>query len=150
MTQLSFHSPIGALTLTEEDDAIVSLDWGWACESASTPLLDAARDQLEAYFDARLKRFDLPLRPAGSPFRRRVWNALSAIPYGAVRRYGEIARELASAPRTIGGACGSNPIPVIIPCHRVVGATGSLGGYSGLDGVATKRFLLSLEGTCFT
>lgn len=145
MPQLSFQSPIGALTITEEDGRILSLDWGWGCLQDSTPLLEQARDQLAEYFAGQRRVFDLPLDPPGTAFQKRVWQALSTIPYGEVRRYGELAAELGTAPRPLGGACGRNPIPVIIPCHRVVGHAGGLGGYSGQDGVETKRFLLRLE-----
>ena len=144
MPQLSLHSAIGDLTVAEEDGAIVSVDWGWGCDQSSTPLLARARDQLFAYFDGSLTQFDLPLDPAGTPYRRRVWSALSAIPYGATRTYADIARQIGGSPRSVGQANGANPIPIIIPCHRVL-ATGGIGGYSGGDGLATKRALLALE-----
>lgn len=146
MPQLSLNTPIGALTLTEEEGRIISLDWGWGCLQEPTPLLESARAQLEDYFAGRRQDFDLPLDPPGTAFQRKVWAALSAIPYGQVRRYGELAAELGTAPRPLGGACGRNPIPILIPCHRVVAQSGALGGYSGLDGIETKRFLLRLEG----
>jgi len=134
------------LAIAEEDGRIVSIDWGWPAESHETPLLAKARDQLEEYFAGRRTRFDLPLDPPGTPFQRRVWQALAAIPFGQTRSYGDLAAELGTAPRALGGACGRNPIPVVIPCHRVLAADGRLGGYSGLDGIDTKRFLLQLEG----
>ena len=87
----------------------------------------------------------MPLAPAGSGFRQRVWQAMQAIPVGETRSYGALARALGSAPRAVGGACGANPIPILIPCHRVV-AGGGLGGYSGGAGLATKIALLKLEG----
>ncbi|MBI5164309.1 MAG: methylated-DNA--[protein]-cysteine S-methyltransferase [Magnetospirillum sp.] len=146
MPQLSFNSPIGPLAIAEEDGRIVSIDWGWPPDSEETPLLLRARDQLEAYFTGTLRAFDLPLDPPGTAFQRRVWAALQRIPFGAVKTYGALAAELGTAPRALGGACGRNPIPIVIPCHRVLGTNGSLGGYSGLDGVDTKRFLLELEG----
>ena len=140
-------SPVGALTLAERGGRIVSVSWGQNMNGgAATPLLAEAARQLEAYFTGRLRRFDLPLDPAGSAFQRGVWAAMEAIPYGATRSYGEIASELASAARAVGGACGRNPIPVIIPCHRVLAAGRRLGGYSGAGGLATKRALLALEG----
>jgi methylated-DNA-[protein]-cysteine S-methyltransferase len=144
MPQLSMHSPLGALTLSEEDGAIVALDWGWGRDQTQTPLLRAGCEQLNAYFDGALKKFELPLAPAGTPYRRRVWQALAAIPYGQVRTYLQIAAEAGGSPRSVGGANGANPLPIIIPCHRVV-ATGGIGGYSGGDGLTTKRFLLNLE-----
>lgn len=146
MAHLSFTSPVGPLALFEQDGAIVALDWGWLPDAEETPLLLRARDQLEAYFDGRLKSgFDLPLAAEGTPFQKRVWAALTAIPFGETRTYSEIASALGSGPRAIGGACGRNPIPIIVPCHRVLGANGSLGGYSGIDGTETKAALLRLE-----
>jgi methylated-DNA-[protein]-cysteine S-methyltransferase len=145
MPQLSLLTPLGALTLSEEDGAIVALDWGRGRDQDETPGLRAAADQLQDYFDGQRVLFDLPLAPFGSPFRQRVWAALRAIPPGETRSYGELARELGTAARAIGGANGSNPIPIIIPCHRVVGTGGALGGYSGGEGPHTKRFLLELE-----
>ncbi|MEW5727215.1 MAG: methylated-DNA--[protein]-cysteine S-methyltransferase [Pseudomonadota bacterium] len=146
MPALAFNSPIGPLTVFEEDGAIVAVEWGWPPESEETPLLLAARDQLEAYFEGRRKDFDLPLAPHGTDFQRKVWRALAAIPAGQVKTYGQLAAELGTSPRALGGACGRNPIPVIVPCHRVLAADGGLGGYSGMDGIDTKRFLLTLEG----
>jgi methylated-DNA-[protein]-cysteine S-methyltransferase len=145
MPQLSMHSPVGDLTITEEDGAIVALDWGWGRDQDETPLLAKARAQLEAYFDGAPDPFDLPLRPAGTAFQKQVWQAMQRIPAGATRTYGEIAGDLNSAARAVGTACGRNPIPVIIPCHRVLAGNG-LGGYSGDGGVETKIALLRLEG----
>jgi len=145
MPQLSLHSPLGELTISEEDGAIVALDWGRGRDQAPTPLLLRAREQLQDYFDRRRDAFDLPLAPAGTAFRRRVWAAMRRIPPGETRSYGDLARQLGSSARAVGQACGENPIPIIIPCHRVVAADGSLGGYSGADGQATKLYLLQLE-----
>jgi len=144
MPQLSFHTPLGALTLSEDEGAIVALDWGFGRDQAETPLLRRGRDQLQAYFDGALSRFDLPLRPDGSRYRRRVWQALCDIPFGQTRSYADIAAVAGGSARSVGGANASNPIPIIIPCHRVVGTTG-LGGYSGAEGIETKRWLLDLE-----
>jgi methylated-DNA-[protein]-cysteine S-methyltransferase len=98
-----------------------------------------------SYFDGRRKRFDLPLRPKGSAFQCDVWDALTRIPYGETMTYGEIADALRGIARSVGTACGANPIPIIVPCHRVVASSGKLGGFSGFGGVATKRKLLALE-----
>ena len=144
MPQLSLHSPFGDLTVSEENGAIVAVDWGWGRDQTETPLLLRARAALFDYFDGARRDFDLPLAPAGSPFRTRVWAALRAIPYGETRPYGDLAAALGSAPRAIGQANGANPIPILIPCHRVVAGNG-LGGYSGGDGASTKRALLALE-----
>ncbi len=144
MPQLSLHSPLGDLTVSEEGGQIVALDWGWGRDQTETPLLCRARAALEAYFDGGEMRFTLPLAPAGTPYRRRVWQALCAIPPGETRTYGEIAGLVGGSARAVGGANAANPIPIFIPCHRVVASTG-LGGYSGGEGLATKRFLLALE-----
>ena len=141
---MSLHSPIGDISVSEDAGAIVAVDWGWGRDQDATPLLRRAREQLHAFFDGELAEFDLPLAPAGTPYRRRVWQALCAIPYGETRSYVDIARVAGGSARSVGQANGSNPIPIIIPCHRVV-ATTHLGGYSGGEGLATKRWLLGLE-----
>lgn len=147
MAHLSFGTPLGPLTLFEEEDFLTVLEWGQAPPATTvTPLLHEARDQLEAYFSGRLRVFTLPLRPRGTPFQQTVWRHISAIPYAETSTYGAIARTLATAPRPLGTACGRNPLPVLIPCHRVLGRNGRLGGYSGADGLDTKRALLRLEG----
>ncbi len=146
MPQLSLHTPLGELTVSEDDGAIVALDWGRGRDQDATPLLLRARDQLQDYFDGTRMAFDLPLAPHGTAFRRKVWDALCTIPAGQTRSYLDIARQVGCrAPRAIGQANGANPIPILIPCHRVVAADGSLGGYSGGEGEATKRYLLDLE-----
>lgn len=149
MPQRSLHTPVGDVTVFEEDGAIVSLDWGWVDQQDATPLLLEAEAQLHAYMDGTRKSFDLPLAPAGTQYRQKVWKALTEIPYGAVRTYGEIAAVAGGSARSVGQANGSNPIPLIIPCHRVV-AGSHLGGYSGGDGTDTKRWLLALEGASDT
>lgn len=151
MSHLTIHTPLGELTIFEAEGAIVALDWGRGIASDDTgepptPLLREAATQLQDYFDGQRTGFDLPLNPQGSAFRRKVWDALCRIPPGETRSYLDIAREIGCrSPRAIGQANGDNPIPIIIPCHRVVAANGSLGGYSGGDGAATKRYLLALE-----
>jgi methylated-DNA-[protein]-cysteine S-methyltransferase len=145
MPQLSCLTPIGDLTISAEDDAIVALDWGRGRDQAQTPLLREAVAQLQDYFDGLRTSFDLPLAPEGSPFQQRVWAALRAIPPGETRSYGDLARLLNSSARAVGQANGRNPIPIIIPCHRVVASGGRIGGYSGGDGTSTKRILLGIE-----
>ncbi|HEY6433695.1 MAG TPA: methylated-DNA--[protein]-cysteine S-methyltransferase [Acetobacteraceae bacterium] len=144
MPQLSLHTPFGDISVSEDAGAIVSIDWGWGSDQQETALLRQARMQLLAYFDRELTEFELPLAPSGTGFQCRVWQALRHIPYGETRSYGGLAGELGSAPRAIGQANAANPIPIIIPCHRVVASSG-IGGYSGGDGLATKRALLALE-----
>ena len=100
-------------------------------------------EQLDAYFHGELTRFDLPLNPAGTAFERRMWERLTEIPYGETATYGELARELGSVARAVGAANARNPISIVVPCHRVVGADGSLTGYAG--GLHVKRQLLDLE-----
>lgn len=145
MTALSMDSPLGPLTVLAEDDAIVAIDWGRVKNGEETALLRRARMQLAEYFAGQRADFELPLAPRGTDFHRRVWRALGRIPYGKTLTYGALAAKLDSAPRAIGGACGSNPIPILIPCHRVLGASGALTGYSGAGGTKTKRQLLELE-----
>ena len=145
MPQLGLHTPVGGITVSEEDGAVVSVDWGWGRDAlAETPLLQRARAQLQAYFDGGLTYFDLPLAPAGTAYQRRVWQALCAIPYGETRSYAAVAAAAGGSARSVGQANGCNPIPIIIPCHRVVAAH-DIGGYSGGEGLATKRYLLALE-----
>lgn len=144
MPQLSLHTPLGDLTLSEEEGRLVAVDWGWGRDQTPTPLLMRARDLLHAYFDAEPVAFDLPLAPAGTLYQHRVWNALRAIPPGDTRTYAAVARMAGGSPRSVGMANAANPIPILIPCHRVVTTTG-LGGYSGGEGPATKRALLDLE-----
>ena len=146
MPQLSLHSPVGDLSISEEDGAIVALDWGWGAIQTETKLLLKARDQLNAYFDGELKKFALPLIPAGTPFQQKVWAAMRRIPYGQPATYGDLAHRIDSAARAVGRACGTNPLPILIPCHRVVGGDDRLGGYSGDGGLETKIALLRLEG----
>jgi methylated-DNA-[protein]-cysteine S-methyltransferase len=146
MRETSIDTPVGRVRLIAENDRIVEVSWGASAGADDTPLLREAKRQLAAYFDGRLRDFDLPVEPAGSAFQKRVWAAMQRIPFGATRSYGEIAEELRSAARAVGGACGRNPIPIVIPCHRVLAARRGLGGYSGSGGIATKRTLLALEG----
>ncbi len=146
MPEITVQSPLGPLTLAEARDCITRLDWRAAVRTEETPLLREARRQLAAYFAGKLRAFDLPLALHGSPFQQSVWRAMQRIPYGETRSYGELAHETDSAPRAVGGACGSNPIAIIVPCHRVLAAGQRIGGYSGGKGVATKRRLLELEG----
>ncbi len=143
----TIESPVGPLTITAAEDAIAAVDFGPGGGSSPNGgvLAEAAR-QLTEYFAGTRRAFDLPLAPHGTPFRLKVWAVMQAIPYGQTRSYGDLARDLDSAPRAVGGACGANPIPLIIPCHRVVGSGGALGGFSGGAGCDTKRQLLALEG----
>lgn len=145
MPQLSLHSPLGALTVSQEEEGLVAVDWGWSCSQQETELLRQARAQLHAYFDRELEAFDLPLAPTGTAFRLRVWEALRRIPFGVTRTYGEVANDVGGCARAVGQANRNNPLPILIPCHRVVAKTG-LGGFTASGGTDTKRFLLDHEG----
>jgi methylated-DNA-[protein]-cysteine S-methyltransferase len=146
MTALIVESPVGPLTLKALHGHLVDISWGGEKRAAAgyDPVLDEAARQLEDYFAGRRTGFTVPLAPAGTPFRRRVWQAMAGIPFGSTATYGELARKVGTAARAIGGACGANPIPIIVPCHRVVASAGD-GGFSGLGGLSTKRWLLEHE-----
>ena len=144
--QVTVESPVGSLVVSERGGKIVALDWGTAVVESDTPVLAAAARQLNAYFYCELRRFDLPLAPAGTTFQQAVWKVMRAIPYGKTRSYADLARQLDSGPRAIGGACGRNPMPILIPCHRVLASGDRIGGYTSPGGLETKRFLLQLEG----
>lgn len=138
-----YDSPLGALTLTETDGVITALLWGRVLEARRSDVLDAACAQLDEYFAGTRQVFDLPL-DFGTDLHERVRRAMAAIPFGETRTYGDLAKALGAPAQAIGQACGANPIPILIPCHRILGANG-LGGYSGTGGVETKVALLRLE-----
>lgn len=147
-THASRITPFGAITLFAADEALIALEWGEAAptpDGPAFPLLDRAFTHLDRYFDGEPLPDDLPLRPQGTFYQQRVWRAIAAIPFAATRSYAELARQLSSGPRAIASACAHNPLPLFIPCHRVVGSGGRLGGYSGGEGLPTKRALLALE-----
>lgn len=132
--------------MAEENDYVTALHWSEARVAAEpTPLLAETGAQLAAYFAGELRQFDLPLSCPSSPFQHGVLEAMMSIPYGSTKTYGEIAGYVEGSAQAVGNACGANPIPILIPCHRVLGAT-SLGGFSGAGGVESKVFLLKLEG----
>lgn len=142
-------SPVGTLVVCEEADRLVAIRLNGIPAGAipeDTPVAQEACRQLSAYFQGQRKDFQLPLAWKGTPFRRRVWQALLDIPYGEIRTYAQVAEAVGSpkAVRAVGGACHDNPWLIVVPCHRVVGSSGQLTGYAaGLD---TKRFLLEYEG----
>ena len=142
-------SPVGALELTADDRALVSLRFARGAKRASDephPILDCAERELDEYFRGARRRFSVPLAPEGTPFQKQVWKALLAIPCGETKSYGDIARAIGrpQASRAVGAANGQNPLAVIVPCHRVIGADKTLTGYGG--GLARKRWLLDHEG----
>ena len=145
---LPLDTPVGPVFLSADGEWLTELRYGAlpaGVEAGRTPLLDEAARQLEAYFAGRLRAFDLPLRPEGTPFQRLCWDALREIPYGETRAYADIAARIGRprACRAVGMANNRNPISILIPCHRVVGRDGRLVGYGG--GLAAKEWLLRLE-----
>ena len=145
MYAVSLTTPVGEIVVVEEDDHIVRVRWSTESRQDKTPLLRNVSEQIAAYFRNDLTAFDLPLQPGGSEFQRDVCEAMLAIPFGETRTYGELAESLGVFAQAVGQACGHNPIPIIIPCHRVLGANG-LGGFSGGEGLETKMQLLRHEG----
>ena len=143
-------TPVGRLALEEDRDAVTGVRWASpgerTRERAASPVLKEAARQLDRYFRRKLRHFDLPLAARGTDFQQRVWKMMRDIPYGETATYGGMAMALGSGPRAIGMACGRNPIPIIVPCHRVLASGGKEGGFSGGRGLPTKRQLLALEG----
>ena len=142
----TLETPIGRLYLESEDGFLTRVSFTELEEGAAPDaVLNTAADQIREYFSGARKTFDLPLRPAGTPFQQSVWRALQAVPYGKTASYRDIARAIGNenACRAVGGANHANPIPIVIPCHRVIGARGALTGYAG--GIEIKKQLLELE-----
>ena len=144
----TFCSPIGIVRLTEEDGAITRIeltDKADAPTTTPTPLLYETERQIMAYLEGKRQQLDFPIRMVGTPFQQRVWRALQQIPYGTTRTYGEIATAIGNprASRAVGMVCNKNPLLIIIPCHRVVGANGQLTGFA--YGADAKCRLLELE-----
>lgn len=149
------HTPIGIICIEADEEAVTALYFDREyeeqynltenLEEPETELLKKAGDQLMEYFQGKRKVFDLPLKPAGTEFQKKVWGALCTIPYGQTRSYGKIATQIGNpkACRAVGGANNKNPIMIFIPCHRVIGADGSLVGFGG--GLYAKKYMLDLE-----
>ena len=151
MSYQYLHTPIGTLRLVSDDTQLVKIEFenqysdDEHLETNDAVLADCA-NQLTDYFGGRRQRFDLPLAAQGTAFQHSVWNALGDIPYGQLRSYRDIARAIGNpaAVRAVGAANGRNPLPIVVPCHRVIGSNGSLTGFAG--GLEAKTFLLELEG----
>ena len=146
MEQAVIYSPVGPLTLFAEHDFLTALVYGDYGDYDDIPLFQEARRQLDEYFEGQRQSFHLPLCPEGTDFQKKVWQVLCRIPYGQMISYRELAARVGSprAFQAVGQANGHNPLPILIPCHRVIASDGTLGGYSG--GLERKRFLLHLEG----
>lgn len=144
------ESPVGRLALESDDDCVTSVRWAGsderAAEEAPDAVLKEATRQLDRYFRRKLHRFELPVLARGTDHQKRVWAMMRDIPFGETATYGGMATALGSGPRAVGMACGRNPIPIIVPCHRVLAAGGREGGFSGGRGLPTKRQLLAIEG----
>jgi methylated-DNA-[protein]-cysteine S-methyltransferase len=147
-----YEYPVGKIWIAEEDGNITQLRFGKpkksdvvGLEEKESKVIKLAKKQLDQYFAGKRKDFELPLAPAGTAFRQKVWKALQTIPYGKTKSYGEIAKKIKNekATRAVGGANHNNPISIVIPCHRVIGSDGSLTGYGG--GLKAKQYLLDLE-----
>lgn len=149
------ETPVGYLLLRADDQALHGIHFEGphppaqddpAMPMGDNSVLRRARQQLEEYFQGTRRQFDLPLAPRGTPFQLEVWKALASIPYGRTMSYGQLAAQLRrpSAMRAVGAANGRNPLPIVVPCHRVIGADGGLTGFSG--GISIKRMLLEIEG----
>ena len=152
--QVIYHSPIGKLKLVSDGEYLIGLHF-WTRDDEATSSMEATQEkvkplpevvrQLDEYFDGRRTEFDLPIRFIGTPFQVRAWEALKTIPFGETISYKEEARRVGSVPRAVGLANGQNPVAIIVPCHRVIGADGHLVGYGG--GLDLKKALLNFEGT---
>lgn len=150
---ISLDTAIGTLRLVAEGNCLVKIEFGSMTEGAATAhrgsdaVLASTAAQLREYFAGQRKHFDLPLAPAGTEFQRSVWQALADIPWGETRSYADIAQAIQrpTAVRAVGAANGRNPLPIVVPCHRVIGSDGSLTGFAG--GLSMKRQLLELEGS---
>ena len=150
MTGASFctmESPVGLLAIHMTGDAITALDWVNTEDSPpDTPDQIEVTRQIAAYFAGNLQNFTLPLTPEGTVHQKKVWAEMSKIPFGDLRTYGDLAQTISSGAQAVGNACSKNPIPIIVPCHRIIAAGGGIGGYSGRGGIVTKQILLTLEG----
>jgi methylated-DNA-[protein]-cysteine S-methyltransferase len=150
IAQSTFESPVGHINLTADGDSIIELTMTQkpGPSNGSAKVLKEAQKQLTEYFKGKRKELTFKHEARGTKFQQSVWNEIAKVPYGEVVSYAEIAREIGKpqASRAVGGAVGSNPVPLVIGCHRVLGASGRITGYSGGEGLPTKRWLLNLEG----
>jgi methylated-DNA-[protein]-cysteine S-methyltransferase len=149
ISRRSFSSPFGFITITTEAEKITAVE---LCKKAnslgSSKVLEQAAEQIDLYLKGSLPKFSLPLKVSGTPFQLAVWKAIAKVPFGKTVSYGEIAKAIGKpqASRAVGAAVGANPTPLLVGCHRVLGSNGSLTGYSGGQGIKTKKLLLDHEG----
>ena len=151
----TMNSPVGQLTLIAHDEALVAILWEndrpervplpEATEASRHPILAETKTQLKEYFKGQRETFDLPLDPLGTGFQKKVWKALSRIPFGVTKSYGQLAKSIQNpnASRAVGAANGKNPLSIVVPCHRVIASSGKLTGFAG--GLEVKKYLLDLE-----
>ena len=153
MNSISFESPLGKICILEEGGYITRLRWGLQLvqsddydeeDQGQSDVLNEAVKQLQSYFAGDLTEFDLPIAPKGNGFQSDVWRIMQSIPLGETLTYGDVAKKLDAAAQPVGQACGNNPIPIIIPCHRILGAS-NLGGFSAEGGIEDKVWLLKHE-----
>jgi len=154
--QHTMQSPLGPITLEVENDQLVSVTIGTTevptrHSQTNHPVIKAAISQLDEYFRGVRTHFDLPLASEGTTFQQAIWSQLQKIPYGSSTSYSRLGESagVGNAPRAVGGAVGANPLPIVIPCHRVLAADNKITGYSGGEGRATKKILLDLEGISY-
>lgn len=153
------NSPIGLLSIAASEKGVCSIDFlsprsklkDFTQSEKAEKFVDLACKELEEYFDNKLTKFSVPTDLSGTDFQLKVWQQIANIRFGKTLSYGSIAKAIrnASASRAVGGAVGANPVPIIIPCHRVMGSTGKLTGYSGGNGISTKKKLLEIEGIVY-
>ena len=152
MDHLTFESPLGPISLHADGGFLTGVSLGVAhAHSSPTPLLQRAQEQLREYFAGTRQEFDLPLHLTGTPFQEAIWSALQGIPFGHTESYQALGEKAGrgKAPRAVGGAVGRNPVPIIVPCHRILAADRRITGYSGGEGIPTKKWLLDLEGITY-
>jgi methylated-DNA-[protein]-cysteine S-methyltransferase len=151
-SQVSIDSPLGPLRLTSDGEFLIGLDIGTrVSKPSSDAVIELAAQQLEEYFAGKRTTFDLPLKAQGTAFQQSIWSALQDIPYGQTTSYGELGSAIGKpgSARAVGGAVGANPLPIVIPCHRVLASDRRITGYSGGEGIPTKEKLLNLENVSY-
>lgn len=154
-SSITIDSPLGPIVLESDGSALTGLTISPTPlpvqNETSDPVLQAASQQLGEYFAGTRQEFSIPLSPRGTPFQEKVWAALQSIPFGTTTSYQKLGENagVGTAPRAVGGAVGANPLPIVIPCHRVLSANSTLTGYSGGAGIPTKVLLLDLEGISY-